>query len=173
MRELGDIDILVNNAIGEFQPRPATDVTWEDFLEELEVSVKGMHSCCRQVIAGMRVRNQGKIINIGSAITDAPAPSQAKYITIKSAIVGYTRSLAVELAPDGIQVNLVSPQMVETSLIATLPPTLVKKLGEETAAGRLLQPIEVAQAILFLASSWSNAMSGERLLLNQGQAPFL
>ena len=169
----GGIDILVNNAVGEFLPRAHEMVGTADFLAELEVSLFAVHTCCRLVLPHMRAQRWGKIINFGTVAVARPVSGQTKYITAKSALVGYTRSLAVETAADNIQVNLVVPNMTETTLLASLPGRLVSRLAEESPAGRLLQPIEVAKAVLFLASDWAAPISGQKLVLNQGEAPFL
>jgi 3-oxoacyl-[acyl-carrier protein] reductase len=121
----------------------------------------------------MRSKRRGKIINLGSIITEVPVSGQNKYITAKSALVGYTRSLAVEVARDNIQVNLVVPGMTETTLIASLSHGHVAKLIDESPTGQLLQPLDVAKAIVFLASDWADSISGQRLVLSRGEAPFL
>jgi NAD(P)-dependent dehydrogenase (short-subunit alcohol dehydrogenase family) len=170
---LGGIDILVNNAVAEFSPQPFEELSASDYLRELDVSLFGTHACCKRALLHMRSQRWGKMINVGSVATELPPSGQNKYITVKSALAGYTRSLASELARDNIQVNMVVPRMTETSLLAALPPALLTKLAEESVTGRLLQPVEVAKAILFLASDWAGAISGQRLVLNHGEPPFL
>lgn len=172
-RVFGAVDILVNCAVGDFIPRPVEALCAADFLQELEISLFGLHACCAQALPAMKARRAGKIINLGSTVTQLPVPSQAKYIAAKSAVVGYTRSLAVEVAGFNIQVNLVSPAMTATSLIASVPAALRSRIAEDAPTGRLLQPVEVAQAIAFLASRWSGAITGQQLVLSQGAAPFL
>lgn len=171
--EFGTVHVLVNNAVRDTQPRDAMLLTWSDYLGELEVSLKGMHHACQAVVPIFRAQGGGKIINVSTIFTDQPAPGQSKYITAKSAVIGYTRSLARELAKDNIQVNAVSPSMTETDLLAALPAEIVKRMGQGRPAGRNLQPIEVAQAVAFLASQWSSSMVGEKLVLNLGDPPFV
>ncbi len=171
--EWGGVDILVNSAVGEFSPRAHHALTAEDFLAEFKVSLFGLHACCQRALPHMRARRWGKIVNFGTVAVDQPVSGQAKYITVKSALVGYTRSLALETAADNIQVNLVIPAMTETTLLASLPPALLNRMAEESAARRLLQPIDVAKTVLFLASDWAGSISGQRIVLNQGEAPFL
>jgi 3-oxoacyl-[acyl-carrier protein] reductase len=172
-REWGTVDILVNNAVAEFSPKDVLKLEWDDYLGELEVSLKGLHAICRNVIPLMKKQSRGKIINLSSIATLSPVAGQNKYITAKSAVEGYTRSLAVELASSGIQVNLVLPAMTDTSLLANLPRSLIDRIGQERTAGRILKPIEVAQTIAFLASQWSDCISGQRFVINQAEAPFL
>jgi 3-oxoacyl-[acyl-carrier protein] reductase len=170
---LGPVDILVNNAVGEFTPKPFDEIRAADYMAELGVSLFGLHSCCRQVLGHMRRQRWGKIINLGTVATEAPVTSQTRYIAVKSAVVGHTRSLAVETAADNIQVNMVVPAMTETSLIAGLPRALLDRLAEDSPGAALLQPIDVAKTILFLASDWSGAISGQQILLTRGAPPFL
>lgn len=168
----GDIDILVNNAVRDFTPRDILELEWADFLQEMEVAVKGMHECCKAVIPAFKKNGHGKIINLSTIAVASPVSGQSRYITAKSAVEGYTKSLAVELAAHNVQVNLVVPNMAETDLISVMPTLFREKLAAERVAKRHIQPIEVAQAILYLASSWSNAMTGQKIVLNLGEPPF-
>jgi 3-oxoacyl-[acyl-carrier protein] reductase len=169
----GPVDILVNNAVGDFSPKPVEELRTSDYLAELNVSLFGMHACCRLALPHMRRRRWGKIINMGTIATELPVVSQNKYITAKSAVVGYTRSLAAEVAADNIQVNLVAPAMTETSLIAGLPAALVKRLAEDNPGGVLLVPMDVAKVVLFLVSNLASSISGQQLALTRGAPPFL
>lgn len=174
VERFGDIDVLVNNAVKDVEPKRLEDLAWADFSEELEVSLKGLHHCCRAVIPGFLRRQGGKIINLSTSITDSPVSGQAKYIASKSAVVGYTRSLAVELAGQNIQANVVAPSLTDTDLMLShFSPAMTTKLAGERPAGRNVRPVEVAQSIVFLASDWADAINGQRLFLNLGESPFL
>jgi 3-oxoacyl-[acyl-carrier protein] reductase len=168
----GGLDVLVNNAVVDFQPKAAMELTWPDFLGELEVSLKGLHACCQAAVPRMKVRGGGKIVNVSTVAVDQPVRGQGKYITAKSAVAGYTKSLAVEVLKDNIQVNLVVPAMTETDLLASIPGDFVQRIASERGMGRNVRPIEVAQAMVYLASDWSGALSGQRLVLNLGESPF-
>ncbi len=168
----GEIDILVNNAVRDFAPRDILELEWADFLRDMEVAVKGMHECCKAVIPAFKKNGHGKIINLSTIAVATPVSGQSRYITSKSAVEGYTKSLAVELAAHNVQVNLVVPNMTETDLISVMPTLFREKLAAERVTKRHIQPIEVAQAILYLASSWSNAMTGQKIVLNLGAPPF-
>jgi 3-oxoacyl-[acyl-carrier protein] reductase len=169
----GSIDILVNNAVRDFQSKPLLETDWSDYLGELDVSLKGLHNVCKAVIPSMRESGAGKIVNLASILTEMPIVVQNKYITIKNAIIGFTRSLAVELLQDGIQVNALLPNMTETSLLSHISRAYLEKIGSERGFGRNLQPIEVAQNIVYLVSDWSTPMTGQRVILNLGEAPYL
>jgi 3-oxoacyl-[acyl-carrier protein] reductase len=168
----GGVDVLVNNAVMDFTPQPLAGLAWGDIARELDVSLKGLHACCRAAIPLMQARGGGKIVNVSSIATDQPVKGQAKYITAKSAVEGYTKSLAVELARDDIQVNLVVPAMTETDLLASIPSDFIRRIGSARAARRNLRPIEVAQAMVYLASGWAGGLSGQKLVLNLGEPPF-
>ena len=169
----GQVDILVNNAVGQFSPKSFEATTPQEMQAELDVSLLGLHACCQQAADGMRKRRRGKIVNVGTIATQLPTSGQLPYIAAKSAVEGYTRALAAELAADNVQVNLVVPAMTRTSLIAALPPSLVERIADEVPSGTLLEPVEVAQAVVLLCSRWTQAMSGQQMVLNQGMAPFL
>lgn len=168
----GSIDILVNNAVREFTPKDVLELEWKDYLDEMEVSVKGMHACCKAVIPMFKESGHGKIINLSTIAVANPVSGQSRYITAKSAVEGYTKSLAVELAQLNIQVNLVIPNMTDTDLISVIPALFRDRIASERTTQRHVQPIEVAQSIIYLASNWSSAMTGQKIVLNLGEPPF-
>lgn len=168
----GRIDVLVNNAVRDFTPKDIIDMEWEDYMQEMEVSVKGLHSCCRAAIPELRKSGGGKIINLSTVAVDNPVAGQSRYITAKSAVAGYTKSLAKELMKYNIQANLVMPNMTDTDLVSVLPSMYKDKIAESRPCGRHVLPVEVAQSIVFLASSWSDAITGQKIVLNLGEPPF-
>jgi 3-oxoacyl-[acyl-carrier protein] reductase len=172
VKKYGGIDILVNNAVREFTPKDVLELEWKDYLQEMEVSVKGMHACCKAVIPLFKKTGHGKIINLSTIAVANPVSGQSRYITAKSAVEGYTKSLAVELAQLNIQVNLVIPNMTDTDLISVVPTLFRDRIARERTTQRHVQPIEVAQSIVYLASNWSNAMTGQKIVLNLGEPPF-
>jgi 3-oxoacyl-[acyl-carrier protein] reductase len=168
----GRLDVLVNNAVLDFSPTPLPELDWADLERELAVSLKGLHACCRAALPHLKEAGGGRIINVSSIATSQPVKGQGKYITAKSAVEGYTKSLAIELARDNIQVNLVVPAMTETDLLASIPSDFIRRAGSARAMKRNLQPIEVAQAMVYLASDWARGMSGQQVVLNLGEPPF-
>jgi 3-oxoacyl-[acyl-carrier protein] reductase len=166
------VDILINNAVKEFRPKGFLKLRWNDYLDELEVSLKGMHNCCCEAVRVFQRQGGGKIVNLSSVAVDNPVTGQNKYITSKSAVVGYTRSLAKELMKDNIQVNLVVPAMTETDLLSSIPSEFIKRTAAEREYGRNLAPIEVALCMLYLSSGWSDGMTGQQIVLNLGEPPF-
>ncbi|HRY24146.1 MAG: SDR family oxidoreductase [Geminicoccaceae bacterium] len=168
----GGLDVLVNNAVLDFRPRAWGELGWADYLGELDVSLRGLHACCGEAVSRFRAQGGGKIVNVSSIATSQPVRGQSRYITAKSAIEGYTRSLAVELLKENIQVNMVVPAMTETDLIAAIPSDFVRRMAGARGMGRHVRPIEVAQAMVYLASPWADALSGQAIVLNLGEPPF-
>lgn len=112
---------------------------------------------------------KGKIINIGSLAADKPNSDWSHYITAKSALVGLTRSLAFELAPKGIRINMVTPGLISTDLTADVPEKTKLITAAQTPLRRLALTADVAGAISFLASPKSNFITGENIRINGGQ----
>jgi len=115
----------------------------------------------------------GKIVNIGTIATDNPPANQAKYVVSKSALVGLTRSLAVEFAAHNIQINMVVPNFVETDLTKHIAKMFVEKIKNDTPMKRLALANDVAKAVVFLASSQASFTTGQRIMVTGGAAPFL
>ncbi|MCP1675796.1 NAD(P)-dependent dehydrogenase (short-subunit alcohol dehydrogenase family)/acyl dehydratase [Natronocella acetinitrilica] len=162
------LDILVNCAVHAFTPHSITSTRLPDFSAELAVSVLGLHTVCSRALPIMRRGGGGKIISFSSLAVRSPVSGQAVYIAAKAAVEGYTRTLALEAAADNVQVNLVAPAMTETDLVRAIPEAYRIRLREEAGAGRPVTPGDVAQAVAFLASHWSDAITGQTLTLSGG-----
>jgi 3-oxoacyl-[acyl-carrier protein] reductase len=121
----------------------------------------------------MLEQNGGKIVNITSLATDAPPPNQTKYVIAKSALMGLTRSLAVEFASKNVQINMVVPNFVETDLVAHISQGFRRKIAQDIPMGRLGSPIDVAQAVVYLSSSLSSFTTGQRVMVTGGAVPLL
>lgn len=169
----GSVHILVNNAVRDASPIPFLELTWDKLQGDLDVVLKGAFNCCQEVLPKMVEQRSGKIINIATVYIETPPPNQSKYVISKSALVGLTRSLAVEFARHNIQANLVVPSMVETDLSKNVPKIFAEKMKAETPMGRLASPVEVAKAIVFLASSLSSFTTGQKIMVTGGNAPLL
>lgn len=169
----GAVDILVNNAARDFRPIPFMSLTWDEIQKDIDVIAKGAFLCCQAVIPLMLEQGSGKIINISTVATDNPPPDQTKYVMAKSALVGLTRSLSIELASRNIQVNLVVPNFVETDFVAHIQEGFRKKIAQDTPMKRNASPIDVARAVVFLASSHSSFTTGQKLMVTGGGAPYV
>jgi len=169
----GAIHVLVNNAVRDYRPVPFLNLTWEEVQMDLDVVAKGAFHCCREVIPIMLQAGGGKIINLSTVAVDNPPMDQAKYVMAKSALVGLTRSLSVEFAARNIQVNLVVPSFVETDLVSHIPDGFRKEIAKNTGMQRHASPVDVAQAVLFLASSRASFTTGQKIMVTGGGAPYL
>jgi len=169
----GAIHVLVNNAVRNYKPIPFLSLGWDEVQKDLDVIAKGTFHCCKEVVPLMLAAGGGKIINISSVAVENPPSDQAKYVTAKSALVGLTRSLAADFASKNIQVNLVVPSFVETDLISHVQEGFRKRIAQDNPMGRHATPIEVAQAIVFLASSHASFTTGQKIMVTGGGVPFL
>lgn len=163
----GKIDVLINNA-GFAQQKLFTDITEDEWDRMMDVHVKGVFNCCQCVLPDMIRRKQGKIINISSIWGITGASCEVHYSTAKAAVIGFTKALAKELGPSNIQVNCVAPGIIETEMNASLDANVRLSLQEETPLMRFGTPIEVASAVLYLASENANFLTGQILSPNGG-----
>lgn len=173
MAQFGDIDVLVNNAVRDFVATDFLDLTWEDVERDIDIIVKGAFYCSQAVLPRMVARSCGKIINIGTLATDDPPSRHAKYVVAKSGLLGLTRSLASEFASSNIQVNMVTPSMVDTDLTSGISKSARRQIAGNTPMSRLANPGEVAAAVVLLASSYSSFTTGQRIMVTGGLRPYL
>lgn len=173
VKAFGSIDVLVNNAIRDAYPISFNELAWEDIQKDIDVTIKGAFNCCQAVLPLMVENQGGKIINMATIYTEYPPAGQTKYVLTKSAIVGLTRSLAVEYAAKNIQVNMVVPSIVETDLSKGVPKAYLEAMKSATPMKRLAQAADVARAIIYLSSAMSNFTTGQKIMVTGGSAPFL
>jgi NAD(P)-dependent dehydrogenase (short-subunit alcohol dehydrogenase family) len=169
-RELGPIDVLVNNA-GVTLERPSVDVTDEEWVRVLATNLGGMFRCARAVAPGMIARTRGKIINVGSMYGRIGVARYAAYCASKAAVEGLTRSLAVEWARHGIQVNCLAPGYLNTDIPReALADERTRKLFlSKIPARRIGEPDEIGPLAVYLASPASDLMTGQTLYIDGGQ----
>jgi 3-oxoacyl-[acyl-carrier protein] reductase len=171
--QYGTIHVLVNNAARDFRPIPFSRLTWDEIQRDIDVIVKGAFLCCQETLPLMLERGEGKIINISTVAADNPPPDQMKYVIAKSALVGLTRSLSIELAARNVQVNLVVPNFVETDLVAHVPEGFRKKIAQDIPMRRPASSLDVARAVVFLASSYASFTTGQKVMVTGGGPPYL
>jgi 3-oxoacyl-[acyl-carrier protein] reductase len=169
IRKFNTIDFLVNCAASPIPPIKVTDLEWLDFLHQIEINIKVNLLLVKKILPGMIDIKSGKIVTIGSVYSDKPNLNLIHYTTAKAALEGFTKSLAMELAPMGICVNMVSPSVISTELTADIPEKMKLITAAQTPLRRLATPEDVAGAISFLASEKSNFLSGETIRINGGQ----
>ena len=167
----GPLDVLVNNA-GLALCRPTTELALADWQRVLDVNMTGVFLCARAAARQMLPRGRGAIVNTASimGLSGGGLYPNISYQATKGAVVNMTRAWAVEWAADGIRVNAVAPTWVDTEFIGPLKsqPALMERIAGVTPLGRIAQPMEVAQAILFLASPAAAMVTGHTLAVDGG-----
>ena len=166
-RELGPVTLLVNNAGISRQClfQDMDDETWDRFFA---VNVGGAKNAIQAVLPHMLSEKTGCIVNLTSIWGLRGASCEVAYAATKAALVGLTRSLALELAPSHIRVNAVAPGSIETDMVRMLGPETRDLLIEETPLGRLGTPEDVAHAVAFLASEKASFLTGQILTADGG-----
>lgn len=169
-KELGKIDILINNA-GLHLVERFTDGTQEGWQRCLDINLLSHIAFCRAVLDGMIERQHGKIINVASDAGRAGSSGQAVYGAAKGGIIAFTRNLAMELSRYKINVNCVSPGLINTDMWNTTrkdKPKLAEAYEKTVPWKRLGEPDEIAAAILFLVSDEADYITGQTLSVNGG-----
>ena len=165
--EFGPIDLLVNNA-GIAEQHQFQDITDEFWRRLFAVNVDGAFHTIQAVLPHMIHVKAGSIVNISSIWGQRGASCEAAYSTTKAALIGLTRSLAMELAPSGIRVNCVAPGVIRTDMVAVLGEETLADLARETPVGRLGSPEDVACAVSFLAGDAASFITGQVLTADGG-----
>jgi len=166
--ELGAVEILVNNANMAFPMRPFTDYRWEDFERKLTNEMKASFFTCQAVLPKMIERRAGCIVNVSSGLSRAPGPGFVAHSSAKSALDAFSKSLALELGPFGIRVNVVAPGLTITDATSHLPKEAHDATTARTPLRRLAQPDDVAGAVLFYCAEWSRHVTGTYLPVSGG-----
>lgn len=177
LAQFGKIDILVNNA-GIDTIFSVADMTEEAWDEMLDTQLRGTFLCSKYVSAHMVERNKGKIVTTSSVNGFLGGPKQAHYVAAKHGMLGFSKSLAIELAPHGINVNCVCPGAIDTpmsqGIMASKDGEWLGELGALTGPWNLFNPEamleseEITQAILWLSSDASDFVTGSALVVDAG-----
>jgi 3-oxoacyl-[acyl-carrier protein] reductase len=168
-RYFGYITALVNASTSPFGNIKFESIEWGDILSQISINIKSSFMIMKYATELMEIHNYGKVVFITTQYTEQMQTELIHYITAKSALNGFAKSLSVDLAHKGIRVNLVSPGMTNTDLIADLPEKVKLLTSARTPLKRLAEAEDVAQAIGFLVSDESDFLTGETIRVNGGQ----
>ena len=160
--KFGSIDILANNA-GLSSRTSLYEYTLEEFSKIMDINVEAVFVCSQAAARIMKEQGDGVIINTSSMVGEYGQPSGCAYPTSKFAVNGLTKSLARELAKDKIRVNAVAPGVTRTDMLSALPQEMVDRISAGIPLGRVGEPLDIANAYLFLASELSSYVTGVTL----------
>jgi len=166
-REIGSVDILVNNA-GITKDKLFLRMTLEDWEEVLRVNLTGTYLITSLAVKGMLKKRWGRIINISSVVGFIGNVGQVNYSATKSALIGFTKSLAKELASRNITVNTIAPGFIETDMTSSLSEEIRKEYLRNIPLQRFGTPEDVAGMVAFLCSSMADYITGETIHINGG-----
>jgi len=166
--ELGKIDILVNNANIDFPMQPFDEMAWVDIEAKLTGEIGAMVHCCQAVLPGMKQKKYGKIILVSSSLSREPGYGFSAHCAAKAAMDSLARTMALELGPAGIYVNVVGPGLTKTDATAGLPAEVFTSTAEHTPLLRVAEPGDIASVIMFLASEMSDYITGQYIPVNGG-----
>ncbi len=163
----GHIDVLVNNA-GITRDGLLMKMSEEHWDEVIDVNLKSVFNTCKALVRPMMKARAGTIINISSVVGLTGNAGQVNYSASKSGVIGFTKSLAQELATRGISVNCIAPGFIETRMTGSLTDGQKESILKKIPMGRIGKPKEIANMALFLASDMSNYMTGQVLTVDGG-----
>lgn len=165
--EFGRLDILVNNA-GITRDSLTMRLKQEDWAAVIQTNLTGVFNCCQAALKPMFKQRQGRIINLTSVVGLRGNAGQINYASAKAGVIGLTKSLAKEVASRGILVNAIAPGFIATDMTADLNEKVKEEWDKHIPLKRPGEPEEVADVVLFLASSASKYMTGQVLVVDGG-----
>lgn len=167
VREFGRVDVLVNNA-GITRDTLLMRMSVEQWDEVLTVNLRSVFNCTKAVMRSMIKERGGRIINISSLVGQIGNSGQANYAASKAGILGFTKSVAKELATRDITVNAVAPGFIDTEMTEKLPAKAKEAFLAQIPMGRIGRPDEVAEAVYWLASEGATYITGQVIHVNGG-----
>jgi 3-oxoacyl-[acyl-carrier protein] reductase len=168
LKEFGTIDVLINNA-GIYPSASIEELTAESWNRVIGTNLNGAFLCSRAVVPTMLEKKKGRVINLSSTTAFRGARNGAHYAASKAGIIGFTKALALELAPTGITVNAICPGLTDTAQPRghmTDKELYAKK--DRVPLGRIAQPRDIVGPVLFLASDKAAHITGQTVLVNGG-----
>jgi 3-oxoacyl-[acyl-carrier protein] reductase len=166
-REFGNVDVLVNNA-GITVDTKFEHMTREDWQRVIDVNLGGVFNCTKVCFDDLCEAPEGRLINISSVVGQQGNYGQANYATTKSGLFGFTRTIALEMAPHGSTANCVAPGFVETDMLADVPDRVRDQILERIPLDRFAQVGDIVGMVRFIATEESSYMTGQVLGINGG-----
>lgn len=163
----GKLDILINNA-GVNRDRTLRRMTVEQWNEVIQTNLSSLFNCTKAVVETMVAQNGGAIVSVSSIIGEMGNIGQANYAATKAGIMGFTKTMARELAPNNIRVNAIAPGFIETDMLGTVPEDIRKQILTQIPLNRFGTPEEIALAVLYLCSPAASWITGITLRMNGG-----
>lgn len=167
LAEFGSVDILVNNA-GIIRDRPLLFMKHNDWKEVVDTNLGGAFFCTKAAVRPMIKQGWGRVINIASITALAGRSGQTNYGAAKAGLIGFTKSLAREVASHNILVNVAIVGVIDTRMTRQIPRATLKEIAEMVPLGRIGRPEEVANVCLFLASDMSSYVTGTAINVSGG-----
>ena len=168
----GHLDCAFNNAGVQTPQKPMAEITYEEFDKTVAVDFKGVWNCMKYEIEQMlKQENKGCIVNTSSQGGVTGFPGQAAYIACKHAVIGLTKTASLDYAAKGVKINAVLPGVILTPMAKDLikrNPDIEKELLRDIPAGRLGEPIDIAHAVMWLCSPYSNFVDGASISVDGG-----
>lgn len=169
VEKMGRIDILVNNA-GITRDNLLLRMKEQEWDDVLNINLKGVFNCTKAVSKYMLKQREGKIISISSIVGLQGNAGQANYAAAKAGIIGFTKSMAKELGSRGIRVNAIAPGFIQTDMTQVLNEEVKKSLLQSIPLQRVGKPEDIAKAAVFLASTESDYITGQVIVVDGGMA---
>ena len=169
---LGKIDIVVPNATPDQPQKPIEEYDWEFYQSMLDYFVKSPYLLTKATLPSMKANGWGRIVNIGSEVYQASVGNFSAYVAAKGGQTGWTRSMATELAPHGITVNVVAPGWIPTERHADDPQEDKDGYRNTTPMNRWGRPADIGEAVCYFASNEASFVSGQTLCVNGARTPW-
>ncbi|HEX2226023.1 MAG TPA: SDR family oxidoreductase [Candidatus Binatia bacterium] len=166
--KFSSIDVLVNNAYFPFHLGPLHELPWEKLHEAVEHELSAFHFCVKACLPGMVEKKAGKVIVISTRLAQQPLPRMGAYAAAKSALESMANTMAIELGPLGIAVNVVTPAFTLTDASLIMPEAYRERVKETRPLKKHLYPEDVAGAVAFLASEEASMLTGSHILITGG-----
>lgn len=169
LKDGGPIDLLVNLAGGTLYKHPVHEFPLSEWREVIDVNLKATFLCCQAVSKPMRERNTGVVVNTSSNFGITGGAGRTAYSASKAAVIAFTKSFALEMAPYGVRVNAIAPGLTATTrVMGGYNAAEWQRLGAQIPMGRAAQPSDIAEGVAFLAGEDSGYITGQTLHVNGG-----